>query len=72
MGDGRSNMWTWAEDLVIWLKPSFPMVQSGSGLNLVPVRLPKYFGFINLWRESEAHFLVVIFGDFKVDITDYC
>lgn len=46
---GQSNMWTWAQDLLIWLKPYFPMVQSSSGLILVPSGL-QCVGFIHhLW-----------------------
>lgn len=60
---GRSSEWTWAEDLLIWLKCSFPVVQSVSGLNLGPVRSPKYFGCSHLWRASLPG--QVIFGDLK-------
>lgn len=64
---GQSNMWTRAQDLLIWLKPYFPMVQSSSGLILVPSGL-QCVGFIHhLWGglQSFSHI-----WRFKVDIAD--
>lgn len=68
MDGGQSNMWTRAQDLLIWLKPSFTLEQSSSGLILVPSGL-QCVGFIHhLWGESE---LQLVFGDVKVDIADF-